>query len=105
LLRIHHSELPVFIPMCENLKTKLPVLNRLGLHARAAAKIAALASRFQAEIVLEKDGVKADARSILDILGLGAPQGTEVRLSAEGPEAVQAVAAMRDLFFQYFGEH
>ena len=91
--------------MTENLEAKLPVLNRLGLHARAAAKIAALASRFQADIVLEKDGAQADARSILDILGLGCPQGTEIRLRAEGPEAVQAVAAISDLFFQYFGEH
>lgn len=91
--------------MTENLEKKLPVLNRLGLHARAAAKIAALASRFQANIVLEKDGIKADARSILDILGLGCPQGTEVKLWAEGPEAVQAVAAISDLFLHYFGEH
>jgi phosphotransferase system HPr (HPr) family protein len=91
--------------MSENHRTTLPVLNRLGLHARAAAKIATLASRFQADIVLEKDGIEADARSILDILGLGAPQGTEVRLRAEGPEAIQAMAAMKDLFFQQFGEH
>jgi phosphocarrier protein HPr len=91
--------------MTDNLEAKLLVLNRLGLHARAAAKIASLASRFRANIVLEKDGVKADARSILDILGLGCPQGTEVRLRAEGPEAIQAVAAISDLFFQYFGEH
>jgi phosphocarrier protein HPr len=91
--------------MNENLERKLPVLNRLGLHARAAAKIAALASTFQAEISLEKDGAKADARSILDILGLGCPQGTEVRLRAEGPEAIQAMAAITDLFFGYFGEY
>jgi phosphocarrier protein HPr len=91
--------------MNENFERKLPVLNRLGLHARAAAKIAALASTFQAKISLEKDGAKADARSILDILGLGCPQGTEVRLRAEGPEADQAVAAIADLFFGYFGEH
>jgi phosphocarrier protein HPr len=91
--------------MPNNLEAKLPVLNRLGLHARAAAKIAALASQFQANIVLEKDGAQADARSILDILGLGCPQGTEIRLRAEGPEAFQAVAAISDLFYQYFGEH
>ena len=91
--------------MNENLEAKLPVLNRLGLHARAAAKIASLASTFQAEIVLERDGGKADARSILDILGLGCPQGTEVRLRAEGPDAFQAVAAISDLFYGYFGEN
>jgi phosphotransferase system HPr (HPr) family protein len=57
-----------------NSETKLPVSNRLGLHARAAAKIAALASTFKADILLEKNGAKADARSILDILALDAPQ-------------------------------
>jgi phosphocarrier protein HPr len=91
--------------MNENSEAKLPVLNRLGLHARAAAKIASLACKFQAEIVLEKDGAKADARSILDILSLGCPQGTEINLRAQGPEADQAVAAISDLFFRYFGEH
>lgn len=92
-------------PMSENLERKVPVLNRLGLHARAAAKIAALASTFEADISLEKDGARADARSILDILGLGCPQGTEIRLRAQGPEAVQAVDAIAELFLGCFGEH
>ncbi|AEB08630.1 HPr family phosphocarrier protein [Desulfobacca acetoxidans] len=90
--------------MSENLKITLPVLNRLGLHARAAAKIAALAQQYQADIILEKDGVKADARSILDILCLGCSQGSEVHLRAQGPEAFQAVEALSDLFHHYFGE-
>ena len=89
----------------ETSEAKLPVLNRLGLHARAAAKIAALANTFQAEIFLEKNNARADARSILDILSLGCPQGTEIKLRAKGPEAVQAIAAISDLFWHYFGEH
>ncbi len=88
----------------DNLVTTLPVLNRLGLHARAAAKIAALAQAFQATITLEKDGSTADARSILDILGLGCPQGSQIILRAQGPEAGQAVAALTQLFQQAFGE-
>jgi phosphocarrier protein HPr len=91
--------------MNENNQAKLPVLNRLGLHARAAAKIAALANTFQADIFLEKNGAKADARSILDILTLSCPQGTEIRLRATGPDAVQAIAAISELFFHHFGEH
>ena len=91
--------------MNENSEAKLPVLNRLGLHARAAAKIAALANTFQADIFLEKNGSKADARSILDILTLGCPQGTEIRLRAQGPDAVQAIAAISELFYHYFGDH
>ncbi len=91
--------------MNENSEAKLPVLNRLGLHARAAAKLAALANTFQADIFLEKNGSKADARSILDILTLGCPQGTEIRLWAQGPDAVQAIAAISELFYHYFGDH
>ena len=90
--------------MTDNLETTLPVLNRLGLHARAAAKIAALAQSFQATITLERNGLQADARSILDILGLGCPQGSEIRLRAQGPEAEPAVAAIVELFAQAFGE-
>lgn len=90
--------------MNENSETKLPVLNRLGLHARAAAKIAALAGTFQAEIFLENNGAKADARSILDILTLGCPQGSEIIVRAAGPDAVQAMAAISDLFYHRFGE-
>ena len=91
--------------MNENSEAKLPVLNRLGLHARAAAKIASLACQFKADIVLEKDAARADARSILDILSLGCPQGSEIKLCAQGPEACQAVAAISDLFLRHFGEH
>jgi len=90
--------------MTENLETTLPVLNRLGLHARAAAKIAALAQSFQATITLERNGLQADARSILDILGLGCPQGAEIRLRAQGPEAEPALVAIAELFAQAFGE-
>jgi phosphocarrier protein HPr len=92
-------------PMNGNSETKLPVSNRLGLHARAAAKIAALAGTFKADILLEKNGAQADARSILDILALDAPQGTEIRVQAAGPDAVQAIAAIAELFFHHFGEH
>lgn len=90
--------------MTNILEITLPVLNRLGLHARAAAKIAALAQSFQATITLENNGLQADARSILDIMGLGCPQGSEIRLLAEGPEASSAVAAISELFAQAFGE-
>ncbi|MGQ9920191.1 MAG: HPr family phosphocarrier protein [Desulfobacca sp.] len=90
--------------MTDNLETTLPVLNRLGLHARAAAKIAAVAQSFQATITLESNGLQADARSILDILGLGCPQGSQIRLRAKGPEAESAVAAITELFAQAFGE-
>ena len=80
------------------------ILNRLGLHARAAAKIAAVANRFQAEIWLEHDGRRADAKNILDLLCLGGSRGTQVQLQARGPEAHEAVTAISVLFSEFFGE-
>lgn len=90
--------------MAEHLEMTLFVLNKLGLHARAAAKIAATAQEYQASIILERNGLQADARSILDILGLGCAQGSEVTLRAHGPEAQTAAAAIAELFRQAFGE-
>jgi len=88
----------------EDRKINLWVRNRLGLHARAAAKIAALASQYQARITLEKAGAQVDAASILDLLTLDCPCGSEVTARAMGPEADQALAALADLFAQQFGE-
>ena len=88
----------------EDIKINLWVGNRLGLHARAAAKIAALASEDQARITLDKAGVPVDAASILDLLTLDCPYGSEVTARAAGPEADQALEALADLFAQHFGE-
>lgn len=88
----------------EDNRLNLWVRNRLGLHARAAAKIAALAARYQARITLEKSGVQVDAASILDLLTLDCPCGSEVIARATGPEADQALEALADLFAQHFGE-
>lgn len=85
-------------------QTTLRVLNRLGLHARAAAKIAAVANRFQAAIRLEQNGRVADAKNILDILCLGGSCGTQVQLQAQGPDASEAVRAITALFADLFGE-
>lgn len=85
-------------------RKNLPVLNRLGLHARAAAQIAALACQYQAEVRLELNGRYADAKNILDILCLGGAQGTIVHLEAQGPEAQEAATAIANLFSRLFGE-
>lgn len=82
----------------------MPVLNRLGLHARAAAQIAQVANKFQAEIRLELNGRCADAKNILDILTLGGSKGAIVQLVAQGPEAGEAAAAIASLFSRAFGE-
>lgn len=79
--------------------------NRLGLHARPAAKIAALAQQFDAVITLVKEnGYRAEATDLLAILALDCPQGTRLVLKATGPQAREAATAMASLFARKFGE-
>lgn len=85
----------------------MAVCNSLGLHARAAGQLVRLATSFKSRIrVCKKDGsAEADARSMLSLLGLGASQGTVLTIQAEGPDAAEALAAVRDLFLSGFGEN
>ncbi len=78
--------------------------NQLGLHARPAALLAKEASRYKSEIRLVVDEVEVDAKSILDILTLAAPQGTIVRVVARGEDAQEAVDALEKIFLNGFGE-
>jgi phosphocarrier protein HPr len=80
------------------------IMNRLGIHARVAAKLVETAQRFQAEITLEKDGVEVNGRSILEILTLYCPQGSLLTLRVEGIDAEEAVAAFTRLIEEKFGE-
>ncbi|HOJ52576.1 MAG TPA: HPr family phosphocarrier protein [Syntrophales bacterium] len=80
------------------------VINSLGLHARAAAKIVKLASDFVSEITLEMDGNEVNAKSILGILTLACPMGTMITIAAQGPDARQAVEALEALFKAKFHE-
>ena len=80
------------------------ITNRLGIHARVAAKLVETANRFQSEISLEKDGVSVNGRSILDILTLFCPQGSRLTVSAEGIDASEAMEAFTRLIEEKFGE-
>jgi len=82
------------------------VVNRLGLHARAAAKLVRTAGAFECAIRLERaDGsASADAKSILSVLVLAAARGAELRVVAEGPDEAAALAAVCALVEQGFGE-
>ncbi len=81
-----------------------PVANRLGLHARAAARFVQLASRFECRITVSKDASRVDGKSILGLLTLAARQGTRLRLKAEGSDAGQALAQLDALVRDRFGE-
>lgn len=80
------------------------ICNARGLHARASAKLVKLASEFDAEIFVTKDGQSVDARSIMGLLMLGAGVGSEVSVRAEGPQARSAQAAIVALIENRFDE-
>lgn len=80
------------------------VLNQFGIHARPAALIVKTASAFAAEVFLEKPGTKVSAKSIMGLLTLEGQEGTTFVVSATGPDAEEAVAAVADLFAKKFFE-
>ena len=83
---------------------ELDVTNRLGLHARAAAKLVHAAGAFTSDIVLTKDGEEVDAKSILGILLLAAAQGSQVTIRCDGEDEEQALTTIAALFADRFGE-
>jgi phosphocarrier protein HPr len=88
------------------IERKLLIRGRLGLHARAAAKLVRLASSFQSRVLLRRldGGVTVDAKSILSVLMLAASRGTELQASAEGVDEEAALSAIEQLFAEGFGE-
>ncbi len=80
------------------------ICNQRGLHARASAKFVKLASSFESEIRVTRDGVTVDARSIMGLLMLGAGIGCGVDIEAEGPDAADAIEALSDLVARKFDE-
>jgi len=83
---------------------RVVIVNRKGLHARASAKLAKLALDLPAEIKISYDGEEADARSIMDLLCLGAGIGDQIQLSARGKNADAALDAVAALITDGFGE-
>ncbi len=82
----------------------LTLRNRLGLHARAAAKFVHAAASFDSKISITKDGDEVDAKSILGLLLLAAGKGPELLVRVEGPDEEKALAALRDLVSRKFDE-
>ncbi len=80
------------------------IRNRLGLHARAAAKLVHLSNTFAAEIRLVKDQVEVNGKSIMGVLMLAAPRESRITVRAEGPDAAAAVEAIGALIDGKFGE-
>ena len=83
---------------------KLTILNKLGLHARAAAKLVALSNNFKSEIILVKDNKSADARSIMKLLMLSASKGSVLEVSITGKDQEEAMDSIEKLFLNGFDE-
>jgi phosphotransferase system HPr (HPr) family protein len=82
----------------------LLIVNKLGLHARAAAKFVGTASRFASDILVERNGQRVNGKSIMGVMMLAASKGTRIVLVVDGDDEVQAVGALESLVANRFGE-
>ncbi len=80
------------------------VVNRLGLHARAATKLVTLAAKFSCEIMIERDGQQANCKSVMGVLLMVGSKGTKLAIEARGDGAEEAVRQIGELFASRFGE-
>ena len=86
------------------LKDELVIRNKLGIHARPAASIVKIAGKYKSRVIIEKDGMKANAKSIMDLLILEADGGTKVTVVVDGVDEVEALTAVIELIKSGFGE-
>ena len=82
----------------------IQIVNKLGLHARAAAKLVTLAAKYKSDIRVTKDGREVSGKSIMGVMMLAAAKGSRVTFRAEGADAEQALAAIEDLINRKFDE-
>ena len=86
------------------IKKEIDIINKLGLHARAAAKFVTLASVFDSDIQLERNGRKVNGKSIMGVMMLAAGKGSQLTLIVSGNDETEAVTGLEDLVAQRFGE-
>jgi phosphocarrier protein HPr len=83
---------------------EVEIINKLGLHARASAKLTQLAAKYQCEISLARNGRRINAKSIMGVMMLAAGKGSKVLLETDGPDEAEAMNAIVALIGDYFGE-
>jgi phosphocarrier protein len=86
------------------LSAELSIVNKLGLHARAAAKLTQLANGYQSDVWLTRNGRRVNAKSIMGVMMLAAGKGASITVEADGVDAAAALAAIRQLIADKFGE-
>lgn len=80
------------------------IVNKLGLHARASAKLTQLAGRYQSDVHIARNGRRVNAKSIMGVMMLAAGKGSKVTLETNGPDEAEAMEALLALIADYFGE-
>jgi phosphocarrier protein HPr len=83
---------------------EIEIINKLGLHARASAKLTQLASQFTAEVWIAREGRKVNAKSIMGVMMLAAAKGSLVAIETDGADEIQAMTALVALIGEKFGE-
>ncbi len=85
-------------------KAPATISNKLGLHARASAKLTQTAAQFQSEVWLARNGRRVNAKSIMGVMMLAAAKGSKVDIETEGPDEADAMTALLQLIADKFGE-
>lgn len=86
------------------IEQKIEIINKLGLHARAAAKLVSTAANFSSQITLSFGQQEADAKSIMSVMMLAAAKGSTILIKCDGSDEKNAMTALTDLINTYFGE-
>jgi phosphocarrier protein HPr len=86
------------------IQTQIQISNKLGLHARASAKLTKLAGSFKSEIHLSRNGRRVNAKSIMGVMMLAAGLGSEIDIEIDGADEQEAMTALRELIASRFGE-
>jgi phosphocarrier protein len=83
---------------------EVEIINKLGMHARASAKLTQLAAKYQADVSMSRNGRKVNAKSIMGVMMLAAGKGSKVLIEIDGPDEAAAMEAICALIGDYFGE-
>ena len=86
------------------LQLEVEIVNKLGLHARASAKLTQLAAKYQCDVSLARNGRKINAKSIMGVMMLAAGKGSRITLETDGPDETEAMDAIAVLIGDCFGE-
>jgi phosphocarrier protein len=88
----------------QKIEKDIPIINRLGLHARPAAMFVRIASRYRSEVWVAKEGEEVNGKSIMGLMMLAAGQGSTLRIRCEGPDAEKAMEELEELISARFNE-